>query len=228
MVCNFKTLGLALVGLFAMSAVTASSASAQLGKVTSDGIISNVTIKATDTGAELDNSFTVTIFGSTTILRCPVSHYTGHKLNTTPHEPIAIGATGITGKPEYTNCTDGTNKLTVTMNGCDYELTDATTTAGVAGTYGVAFAIRCPAGKVIEITGGTCKVTVGEQTDLTGLHLTNTPEGGGRRDSVDLTGTINIAALVCGFATTTVYHVDIILRGYNFEGIEKGLTVSDS
>jgi hypothetical protein len=46
---RLKTLGLALVAVFALSAVAASAASAQQGKLTSDG---PVTLTITETGVE--------------------------------------------------------------------------------------------------------------------------------------------------------------------------------
>jgi hypothetical protein len=243
MIRNLKALGLALVALFAMSAVAASVASAETpGVITSDLNKTAVTLKGTDTGGEtvvegekvFDNSFTVTVLGNTIKLRCPESHYTGHKALTEAetkeekkHQPLTVGETKITVVPTYTNCTDGTNVINVAMNGCDYDFYDATTTGGIAGTYGVTVDIVCPEGKKIEITGGVCTVKVGPQAGLKGFHLTNTPAGATTKDDVDITGTVTVKATACGIAVEPIYHADVTMKGYNSLGGEIGVTVSD-
>ena len=220
---NLKALGLALVAVFAMSAIAASAAHAETeGHVTSTG---PVTLKGTDTGATLENSLTVTVLGSTTKIHCPESHYTGHKLNVTPHQRLTSGETQITVTTITTNCTDGTNAITVNMNGCDWQFLDFTTTGGVAGTYGIRADITCPGTNKIEMTGSACAIKIGAQTDLTGLHATNT--GSGTSDSIDITGTVNVAASACGIGITAVKHVDFNMRGFNNVEAETGVTISD-
>lgn len=69
---NLKALGLAAVAVLAFSAVAASAASAQQGKLTSDG---PVTLTGEDTGVNFFKAF-----GSE--VRCPDSKYTGHTVLT--------------------------------------------------------------------------------------------------------------------------------------------------
>jgi hypothetical protein len=224
MIGNIKALGLALVALLAMGVMAASSASAQIGKVTSDTNKTAVTLKGTDTGAVGANSFTVPGISS---FHCPNSHYTGHKVNTVS-TPLSVGETEITVRPEYTACTDSSNRaITVDMNSCHYRFYDATTTGGVAGTYGVAVDIVCPGTNKIEVTGSSCSpIKIGPQTDLTGFHLTNTPAGA-IKDDVDLTGEVNVATTCFGIPATAVYKADVTMRGYNTLGTEIGVTISD-
>jgi hypothetical protein len=222
MIRNLKAVGLALAALLAMSAVVVSSALAQTGKITSDG---PVTLKGTQTGGELENSTRVTIFGSPDTITCVGATYIGHKVATTPHGLIPNGATETTITPIYGNCHDNTgNVITVTMNGCDYVFRDATTTGGVAGTYGITTDIVCPVGKEIEMSGGPCLVKIGAQTGLIGFHLTNTAAG---PNDVDLAGTVNRKATVCGISSTATWHIDVTIRGYNSEGSQTGITISD-
>jgi hypothetical protein len=221
---NLKVLGIALAAVFAMSAVAASTASAQLGKITADG---PVTLKGTETGAALENSFTVTVLGSTTALTCPGSTYTGHTKATTPHKPLHLNATEVTVTPHYKQpCEDnkGNKDVTVNMNGCDYVFRDATTTGGVAGTFGIVVDIVCPAGKVIEVTGSVCTVKVGPQTGLTGFHLTHTPSPA---DDIDLSGTVNVAVTACGLNVTSVYHADVTIKGVSEAGSDTPVTITD-
>jgi hypothetical protein len=220
---NLKALGLALVAVFATSVMVASTASAQvgnLGKITSDG---PVTLKGTETAGE--NKFEA--FGAT--VTCPGSTYTGHKVNVTPHELIPVNATEVTITPTYVNCVEGTNKITIDMNGCDYVLKDTTTKTAGENTYTVLVDIVCPAGKSIEITGGFCTVKVGAQANKAGFHLKNT--GTGTSNDLDLTGTINtLTASACGGLLNTnaaVQKQDVTVKGFSSTGVETGVTVSD-
>lgn len=218
---NLKVLGLALVAAFAMSAVVASAASAQIGKITSDG---PVTLKGTETGGVGANSFTA--FGAT--VECPGSTYTGHKVITTPHTLIPSGSTEATITPKYVNCVTGGNPATIDMNGCDYVFRDATTVS--AGTWGVTVDIVCPVGQVIKITGGACTVEVPAQTGKTGFHLSNTPANASTKDDIDLTLTIStLTAHTClGLKTNSaVQHIDVTIKGFNSLGEETGVTISD-
>ncbi len=165
MTLNLKALGLALFAVFAMSAVAASTASAQNAKITTDG--ESVTLTGTETGEPLANSFTA--FGQT--LRCPGSTFTGHKFETTPHVPVPNNAENVTITPTYVNCVDQNEKpLTVSMNGCDYEFRHATTKNPNENTYTVTVYIVCSAGQ-IEIKGGFCTVKVPAQGEKSGFHL---------------------------------------------------------
>lgn len=194
MIRNLKALGLALVAVFALSAVVASAASAQQGFLTSDGA---VTLKGVETETE-GGTNALTAFGLT--VKCPGSTYTGHEFNVTPHKPVPSGATKITITPHYKICnvTPGNFPATVDMNGCDYDATLGATTEATPtkDTYGVTYDITCPVGQEITLTIFTtaakhtenkpfCKVHVAGQNNLNGGHATDTTNG-----HIDLTGTV--------------------------------------
>jgi hypothetical protein len=184
---NLKVLGLALVAVFAMSAMAASSASAQ--KLTSDG---PVTLLGTQTGAAGSNKLSA--FGGKT--ECASAKYTGHKVNVTPHEKIPSGASQATITPHYGVCNTnfiGINfSTTVDMNGCDYVFDLLTKTA--VGTYPVRATVVCPAGQFIKVTlysSGThtspfCTLTITHNpAGYLGLHATN-----GTGGHINIAGTI--------------------------------------
>src|ERR1044072_3755126 len=81
MIRNLKAPGLALMAVFALTAMAASTASAQQGTLTSDG---PVTLIGTETGEPNDNS--ISMFGTT--IRCPGSTHTAHHSNGSPHTTI--------------------------------------------------------------------------------------------------------------------------------------------
>jgi hypothetical protein len=102
---NLKALGLALAAVFALSALTASAASAQtVGKLTvASG--TSATLDGTENGVNR-----ITVFGS--FVECPGSTGTGHEFGTTPHVPVPAGASKVTLTPNFVNCftEDGTGK----------------------------------------------------------------------------------------------------------------------
>lgn len=194
MIRNLKALGLALVAVFALSAVATSVASAQQGTITSTGPF---TLTGTETGGEKANALTA--FGLR--VECPTI-YTGHKYNVTPHELVPSGATTITITAHYEDhphgciVNPGGFRATIDQNSCDYVAHLGETTGGVAGTYGVTFDIVCPPGQEITITIATnaadltagkffCVQHVPPQVGLIGAHATDTGNG-----HVDLTGPV--------------------------------------
>lgn len=245
MIRNLKTLGLALMAVFAMSALAASSASAQTaGHIT--GSTHEFTLLGFESGAVAENSLTA--FGNQT--RCPGSTYTGHKVMThaettavppKTHQPITSGETTVTLTPHYNqeNCVsitpESTLSSTVDMNGCDYVLHSGVTTGEVAGTYGVTADVVCPTGQHILVTAFSseshafrlCTVTVGPQTGLSGAHLTN-EAGGIVRLKGSFTGIKATRSGLCGAATTetAVFHVNAEVEGDN-KGSPVSVSISD-
>jgi hypothetical protein len=239
MIRNLKVLGLALVAAFALTALTASIASAQ-GKLTSDGL---VTLTGSETGSpnptnpgtpeEFYHNGLTGPFGAVT---CNGSTYTGHAVLThaettagKKHALIASGSTTATITPHYaTKCFAhipvlGTRPATVTMNGCDYVFTIGQTTGGT-NTYGLSADVKCPAGKVIEVhiykkdsinhldNDVICTIKVGEvnNSDITGAHLTNTPAS----NDIDIVGAAeNVhtenTGSVCGNGTSETADLDV-------------------
>jgi hypothetical protein len=166
MIRNLKVLGLALVAVFAMSAVVASAASAANGLLTSDG---PATLDATEIAGQL-NVFTA--FGGE--VKCPGSTITGHEVGSTT-KGVPSGSSNATLTPDYNQATcvaviSGTShKATVTMNGCDYVL-HLGETNGEIDTYKSTVDVVCPAGAsiIVDVYFATnnenlkvCEITVG-------------------------------------------------------------------
>lgn len=214
---NLKTLGMALAAILAIGAVGASGAAAQEGMLTSDGPV-------TLTGVEAEGGLNAyTAFGGQ--IECPGSTGTGHKVGATPHEFIESGATAITLTAQLANCeASGGEARTVDANGCDAVVRDAVTAGEGEGTYTGVGDLVCPANEEIQITGGSCTISIPPQTGLTGLHATN--EAGGK---IRISGTIHsITATACGFLHTSEaqQHVDLVISGHNELGEATGIEIS--
>lgn len=246
MIRNLKVLGLALVAVFALSAVAASVASAQQGTLTSDG---KVTLKGEETGVEQNflESFGLKV-------QCPGSSYTGHEYNVTPHVLIPSGATTVTLTPHYKqtnhncNVTPGNFKATIDMNGCDYVAHIGETTGGVAGTYGVTFDVVCPANQSITVTVWTtsaletsepnnpmCKLHVRGapfNQGLKGAHITDTGVGDGTLtgtvEGINVQKTKTTHALLCPTAETNTgkFGLDVTVKGLNSVGEPTNISLS--
>ena len=193
MIRKLKFLGLALVAVFAMSAVGASAASAVVQFHTEK---TPVTITANQHAGT--NGFDVQ-FGE---VKCTTAKLHG----TTPSDVTT--ETTITLTPTYEGCTFAGVATTVHMNGCDY--TVHVTNAGPP--YGGPVTIKCPAGQEITVTGGNkCTVHVPPQGNLGPISYTNTGVGATREITAHLEGIQNItytqtkgtaAVGACGNLTT--------------------------
>jgi hypothetical protein len=243
---KLKALGLALFAVFALSAVSASASSAAEPKLTAESY--PVTLVGTETGEVSENKNALTSFGAA--VRCEGSTYTGHELNTTPHEAIGGATSAVTLTPHYNNeeceaeTSLGEKKATVNTNGCDYALTLGETTGGVEGTYGVTAHV-CPGSAgpikvtVYNSSPGTeaseetviCNITVEPQT-VSGAHATDTGNG-----HVDITGTFTgihversgLCVLDGKGSTTTEgeFHIDATVEGLGEFEAEDPISLSD-
>jgi hypothetical protein len=258
MIRNLKALGLALVTISATSAIVSSAASAQTqGKLTTEGGVA-VTLTGTETGVEANR---VTAFGLSP--QCPGSTYTGKKRLTTAeteagkkHELLPNLSTSATIIPSYNQLKcitpiGGVNfPLTVTMNGCDYDLQIGETTgeqSATKKTFRLTTDIVCPTGKSIEmeiwevgqnhlITAPWCTLKFPAQSGLKGAHVTSTPIAM-PRDDIDLDGAIEgikitrsgSKPLLCPTSETKEgrFDLDITVKAENSLGEEKGVTVTD-
>jgi hypothetical protein len=234
MIRNLKALGLALVAVFAINAIAGSAASAQQGKLTSEG---PMTLNAMETGAVGSGANALTGFSGK--IECPASLYTGHKYNVTPHELLSSGATEVTVTPHYINCfsesSGGLFSATVDMNGCDYVFHIGETTG--ENTYGVTADMVCPESENIRVTllltptheTKVCTLTIKPQTGLSGVHLTTNPA----TDDLSMVGTLKKIHLeksgLCGASTTTegALAIDVKIKGKNEAGKATGITVTD-
>jgi hypothetical protein len=247
MIRNLKVLGLALVAVFALSAVAASAASAQVGTLTSTG---PVTLDGVNTGEASANQLSA--FGGTT--QCPNVTYTGHKALTTKeteegkiHEPIPNDSSKFTITPHYGVCTSkigaASFPTTVDMNGCDYTFDLEGTTPGV-DTYTVRATVVCPTGKHITITifasaakhtsnEPFCHITITENAaGYLGLHATDTTNG-----KIDITGTVTgisadkkspTGSILCPEETTNTATLaqDVTVTGKNNAGEATSISLS--
>jgi hypothetical protein len=221
MIRNLKMLGLALVAVVAMSAMVASSASAQAGKgwLTSTG-----PVKLTGTQPKA----TLTAFGNQEV-ECH-GHYEIGNVGETPHGVITPPATKFTVTPHYTECVARigatTAPATVTTNHCDFDLEIGETKS--AGHWKGTAKVRCEnAGEAIEVhvysnsshSSTICTQKVTPQEGLEGGEVFN-GEGG----TIGLTGTIGgikveKTGILCGGTAETneaVEHLEgTVISGTN-------------
>jgi len=153
---NLKALGLALVAVFAMSAVMASAASAESAfKFKSEGTPTKLTGKQ-HAGNDVFTTHTGTV-------SCNEAKYSGEQVGTEVSE--------VTVTPVYSECKAfGLFNVPVTTNGCVYTFKTGTKTGA---TYAGSVSIVCPEGKVIEVEAPGCTVTVGSQANVGGITFTN-------------------------------------------------------
>jgi hypothetical protein len=168
MIRKFKALGLALVAVFAMSAIVASAAQATAGTLTSEG--KTVIATAEQVG---EHEFTLTDHetepGKFANTKCKKAVFTGTA-------GVTDGATSVTAHPVYTECTAFGQPATITTTGCDYVLKTGTPTA--TGGWHVVTDLVCTGTDTIIIHTGTCEVHVGPQTGLATSEATNSGTGG--------------------------------------------------
>jgi hypothetical protein len=160
MIRNLKTLGLAFVAVFAMSAIGASAASAA-----TEFHAEKAPVTLTGTQHAGEDVF-VTDAGK---VSCEEATYTGSQATVTS---LTSSAT-----PKYSGChaTFGLN-TTVDVNECKYVFHADTGKVDIS----------CPAGKVIAVTAPGCEVTVGSQTGLGTATFTNKGAGTTREITIDV------------------------------------------
>ncbi len=237
MIRNLKALGLALVAVFAMSALAASAAQAVTtdGHFTSDG-------KVTVTGHSASESFTFEAGQSVTC----TAHHTIMPENVTPWGPIAVpvgGLTTLTDQAHYKECVAkvGAQSLpaTVTTNGCDFLFHLGETTAPLdTGTYTVTPTVKCGVNETIEVhvyqqashATSVCTYKVGEQNLNPGtLHSTNIA-GGTVKVSGEVTGiTASRTGVLCGgtkHTSAAIQHANTTLTGKSEAGAATEISIS--
>jgi hypothetical protein len=239
MVHKLKILGLALVAVFAMSAVAASMAAAQetQGVLTTDG--AEVKLTGTDTIAQPSKL----TYNGTENVTCHGHYDIGEKnvtkAGTEEHLPVKPGIKEFTVKPTYSGCVghvgEATSPATITMNGCDYLLT-LKTTNGVGAQYAVESHLICPSEKDVEIhvysseshATAVCTFTFKPQS-ANGLFAQN--EAG----KVTLGGTAtkitaSRTGIVCGGTNETkeaTLTIHAMIEGLNAEGKATEISISE-
>jgi hypothetical protein len=170
MIRNFKALGLALVAVFAMSAVVASAA--QANQFSSAGNVS-VAISAAQS-----TTHKFTVDGSS--VTCTTATFASTGEVSSPSKTVKV-------HPTYSGCTAfGFVGATVTTTGCDYILAVGTKiTENVS--YNGSIELTCETGKKITISaGGVCEATVSGPQTFTGITYTN--ESGKVTAAANVTG----------------------------------------
>ncbi|HET8862282.1 MAG TPA: hypothetical protein VFM94_03430 [Solirubrobacterales bacterium] len=211
---NLKTFGLVLAMALALSSLAASSVSA--GMITADG---PVTLKMT--AKEAGDMF---LTGGQK-LDCPGSVYTGHKVDSTPHVPLAKGFSEATITPHYKNCTAGNLKVTITMNGCDWGMAILGEIA--PGVYLLGSVIDCPNGKkIVEDTYSSsseglklCETSIEPQEDLTGTAAIEEGESGNLMLEGSFEGIHTVNSGLCGASTSSAGKWEL---GIEIEGLSEG------
>ena len=245
---KLKTLGLALVAVFAMSAVASSVASA----TTTSPSLFTFNVGANELAsidAEQIGVGTLTINGLA--ITCGTVTGKGNPVKTKAAEPDVVE--GTTKGPESTDVTltglfgpnnchvvvaGLTKTITVTENGCAGILDAKTTvTGGVTSNSGL-FTIECPAGKKVEVhmystaateVGTTCTYdieAIAANTTRPGIVLTNKVNTPGSANDIvgdgNLQLTVNntIKSAVCGqnATETLLAHGQSTVRATNEKG----------
>jgi hypothetical protein len=198
---NLKVLGLALVAVFAMSAV----ASASAGAATFHSEIASPAKTFFNGEQVTENVFTVN--GRT--VKCTKAVFSGEEV--APSETLSV-------TPEYSGCTAFGLASTVAMNGCKYKFHNVTGT----GPFTSPVDIVCPEGAHITITAAsTCTVTVAGQTGLSSVSYTNKGTGTGRDVEVGanisgIASNVSGSVLVCGTngPESATYTGTVLEKGY--------------
>ena len=234
MIRNLKATGLALVAVLALSALTASSASAVTDHFTT------TKDSALLTGVSHDNSFHFP--GGSPSFKCTTSQFTGTVLNNATEATIDPTYTGeINETPHNTahRCTGTGGDVVIDMNGCHYVLTGNTTGHDPVGTPDATVWITCPAGQVIKVTqpGTGITIQVPPQTPTTGgvTYLNKPLHSGGNSVEVTATATgittLCHPAFTCGLAgiathaNSSTYTGTVLATGYeDLDGLPTPIT----
>jgi hypothetical protein len=155
MIGKLKFLGLALVAVFAMSAVGASAASAVEFHVEKAPAQITVNQEGTSNGFDVQ-------FGE---VKCTTATYDATTKTVTTETTIEL-------TPHYTGCTFAGVATEVHHGNCKFVI-------HITGTDQGTVTIDCPVGEEITVTGGTkCTVHIPSQ-DVGEITLTNIPGNGG-------------------------------------------------
>jgi len=240
---NLKVLGLALVAAFALSAMTASAASAAPALFTANSHVGNAKIHGGQIGTD---TFTI---GALSPLTCATATVSGEGVT------AGTSSTYVKLAPTYDTChivapLVGTRTATVNVEGCTYTVnaTKNTTSApspgptpGVATPFSADLQITCPENQSIKIhiyntanhnhspAAVLCTFDVGPQTINNQIQLTNTVTHDVEAHihaNVALTSTITGG--ICGATVnpTSIYKGVDTLTATNSEGASVGSTVS--
>lgn len=159
MTSKLKVLGLAFVALFAMSAITASAASATPAHFTVDSLTSNAFLTGFQDPAEPEQIF-ITEFGE---VNCNIVSAKA----TAPKTSETIETSEVKYTSNYfgnTKCEAFGLEAEINFNGCNYLFHAGEFVSAGHSTGSVD--LVCPSGKSVKIITPTCTVTVAAQAGL--------------------------------------------------------------
>ena len=154
MIRKFKALGLALVAVFAMSALAATGASAA-----SFNSEANTTIVTGD-----DDNSTHTFAAGGVAVECTESTFTGTQSGT--------ASATLSVRPIYNGCTFLGEPATVHTTGCTYEFSAVTNATGHLPAK-----IECTGSNMIKVTTSACSLTFNTTDTDRGVTATNLGSG---------------------------------------------------
>jgi hypothetical protein len=208
---NLKVLGLALIAVFALSAVIASAASAvTIHKFTTTAANGKAVLTGDQVGTEAENAFSTK--GKNLPIECNAA-------NVSYKGTVGNGATEVTVHPTYglatpakTTCKSPLGEASIVTTGCNYIITGETSpftnTSGVSEGEDATVHLECEAGKEIKVTSGGCEIKLSDKSGTTsvnqklnGVKFTN--EGTGSSADIKLDVTVDkIHYTTSGFACT--------------------------
>jgi hypothetical protein len=213
---SLRALLLALVAVFAMTAVLASATQAQI-KVTTGAS------PAWLTGSQV-GSHTFTVENGGPVLSCLVADFTA---------TVTSGANAVTVVPRYTTCQAEIGaevfKATLTMNDCDYLFHGGVEVSSTTFSEGEVD-LKCPAGKggielhiyrELDESVELCTLTVAEQLNKKGTEFHNIA---GIPNDLTLTSVVTVnmtrtGSLLCGKASNTaIYAGTTTLKAFEDAG----------
>jgi hypothetical protein len=182
MVRKIKTLGLALVAVFAMSAVVTSAASAAAGTLTT--FPAGKTVVGTgeqigEAAVTLTDHPIGTGFAS---IKC--KKLVGDAVGT-----VTEGATTVTVTPTASECTAFGLPATVEHNECTLVMHSGETTGN--GGWQVITTLACPAGKAVTLKTATCEVSITSQ-ELSTAEVANSGSAS-PETAMDLLVNVNVS-----------------------------------
>jgi hypothetical protein len=177
---KLKGLGLALIAVFALGAVSVASASAGTFTAAKGATISGEQISGTITSKTVAKHEFTTVAGT---VKCTTATFAG--------TAAAAESTTQELEPTYGGCTiAGSVPVTIDVNSCKYLFH-----AGTAGAATVD--VRCPSSPItVTVTGSTCSITIGGTSGgvnqgLGGITLTNS----GTSTAMDIVASIDVTGI---------------------------------
>jgi hypothetical protein len=222
MIRNLKALGLALVAVFAMGALSASSASAVTDVVTTEGgTPALLTGVATHTPAGTADVFSIPSANKN--FKCTTAKFAATVKNGDTSVTVDVEYTGkLEATPHGTPCNSSLGDLTYDMNGCDYNLSGNTngTDPKEAGSVHAKVWITCGA-KPIEVTGPGATISIPAQTPTEGgVTYTNVANHSGGKGAITVKSTITgitytcAPAFACGLVGIPTHGNDATYNGH--------------